>query len=780
MNALRPEHSEHLTRFRITSELIEAAGVRSVSDSEAREKLGINGYRDADLSGILFPYLSPVTGKRIGGRVRLDTPRPDAPKYIMEQGVRHLFFLPRAGELLRETSVPVIFVEAEKSSLAVTALAERAGRKMLAVASGGAWAWKRKIGKKTQPNGSPADETGPSPDLDLITWQDRIVIIAYDSNAATNPNVRKARRALAQELSARGASVLIAEVPAIEGVNGPDDLIAVSGDVAMLAILDAAKPFAGCALIEVEHSITELVDDKQIDPLPTLEAIAAIDDPARRALLIGRVAALKISGVNRKFIEEYVEQRRCEAAAEHEAAVEAARRGRLGAMKLDLAGLIVELEEFFSMRVWHPPHSSVHATIVEALFTVLTYCCEIFSGVPYLCLESAIPGCRKSTVLDLFSYVVFQVLYSAGLSRAVLVRQLDARRVTLLLDESEWLAGRSEAAETIRGVLHAGYRRGATYQVCEGDDHELREFRVFGPKVFSAINGLTGALLDRCIVLHMEKPPANVTLVSASADDVGPVALPLREKLEAFGIQAQERLEALVRERPSGGYWPEFRNREAEIWHPLLTIARACGPDIERRALEAARTLSKTKQSIQADERRVAQAIELVSVLDDMNCETFRPADLVEPLEAAEAWGEALSKKDGARLKASAIGRYLSSFRISSRDRKRTGSTYNRLETLEIVTRHIPPPDPGKSATGATGATGAANSMKILSSEVAPGIGRVPPNREGVSHGSGSVALGANGVPPEKAHKHGLRGTVAPFAHNPGGGVGVEVEKGSI
>jgi hypothetical protein len=352
--------------------------------------------------------------------------------------------------------------------------------------------------------------------------------------------------------------------------------------------------------------------------------------------------------------------------------------------------------------------------------------------------------------------------------------------VTLLVDESEWLAGRSEAAETIRGVLHAGYRRGATYQVCEGDDHELREFRVFGPKVFSAINGLTGALLDRCIVLHMEKPPANVTLVSASADDVGPVALPLREKLEAFGIQAQERLEALVRERPSGGYWPEFRNREAEIWHPLLTIARACGPDIERRALEAARTLSKTKQSIQADERRVAQAIELVSVLDDMNCETFRPADLVEPLEAAEAWGEALSKKDGARLKASAIGRYLSSFRISSRDRKRTGSTYNRLETLEIVTRHIPPPDPGKSATGATGATGAANSMKILSSEVAPGIGRVPPNREGVSHGSGSVALGANGVPPEKAHKHGLRGTVAPFAHNPGGGVGVEVEKGSI
>jgi hypothetical protein len=357
-------------------------------------------------------------------------------------------------------------------------------------------------------------------------------------------------------------------------------------------------------------------------------------------------------------------------------------------------------------------------------------------------------------VLDRFSFVVAQSLYSAGLSRAVLVRQLDERRVTLLLDESEWLAGHSETAETIRGVLHAGYRRGATYQVCEGDDHTIQEFRVFGPKVFSAVNGLTGALLDRCIVLHMEKAPANVTLLPASTDDIGPVAAPLREKLEAFALQVRERLETLVRERPPGGYWLEFRNREAEIWHPLLTIARACGPEIEKRALETARILTKAKQSIQADERRVAQASELADVLRGMACETFRPADLVEPLETAEAWGEVLSKKEGPRLKAAAIGRYLSSFRIPSRDRQRSGSTYNRTETLEIIGRHVPLPHPEKSALCATGVT---DPIRIGVLAVAP----EGPEGDQVSH--------------KDPRKHGLCGTVALVAHAAGSGEEVVV-----
>ena len=237
--ALTAEHAEHLAQFRIPPEMLDTVGVRSVTDIEARELLGINGHRDADLSGILFPYRRPVTGERCGGRIRLDAPLADGGKYISEPGCRHFFFAPSVADFLRDTRVPVIFVEAEKSVLAVTALVNRAGRKFLVIGIGGCWGWKRKIGKKLQPDGNLADETGPSPDFDLILWQGRTTILAFDSNALINPKVQRARRTLTKELSRRQARVLVAEVPAVEGVNGPDDLIALHGDEVMLALLDS-------------------------------------------------------------------------------------------------------------------------------------------------------------------------------------------------------------------------------------------------------------------------------------------------------------------------------------------------------------------------------------------------------------------------------------------------------------------------------------------------------------------------------------------------------------
>jgi hypothetical protein len=240
---LRPEHADHFTRLRIAPETLERAGVRSVTDLECREMLSANGHRGCDLSGILFPYFQPTSGERVGARVRLDCPLPNGGKYLSEAGCRHLFFPPHAGDFLRDSGVPAAIVEAEKSALALRSLADRAGRPMLPIAIGGCWGWRRKCGKRNLPDGSTEPETGPSPDLGLITWQGRSAVLAFDSNAETNPDVQRARAALARELAERGAIVLCAEIPPAENVNGPDDFLAAFGDEAMFSILDSALPF---------------------------------------------------------------------------------------------------------------------------------------------------------------------------------------------------------------------------------------------------------------------------------------------------------------------------------------------------------------------------------------------------------------------------------------------------------------------------------------------------------------------------------------------------------
>lgn len=262
-NALSPHHAEQLARFKIPAELLRDAAVRSVTDFEAREALGLNGqYSGKDLSGILFPYNSPIDGRRVSARIRLDYPLDgDSGKYLSEQASKHFFFPPAHKKDLTDAKVPVVVVEAEKSALAVTALSLRTGIKMIAFAIGGCWGWRRKTGKRLLADGGSKDETGPGPDFEIVTWRDREVYIAFDSNAESNPDVEIARNALARELASRGAKVRLVKIPNQLGVNGPDDLIAVSDDATV----------GRCFLDAREFSLNQLAS------LSTAELLAAQD-----------------------------------------------------------------------------------------------------------------------------------------------------------------------------------------------------------------------------------------------------------------------------------------------------------------------------------------------------------------------------------------------------------------------------------------------------------------------------------------------------------------------
>lgn len=84
------------------------------------------------------------------------------------------------------------------------------------------------------------------PTLKEVKWQNREVVIVYDSDAATNPNVVRAQRRLAGELAALGARPRIAALPAQPdgGKQGLDDLIVNVGPEALAAALAEAPAYA--------------------------------------------------------------------------------------------------------------------------------------------------------------------------------------------------------------------------------------------------------------------------------------------------------------------------------------------------------------------------------------------------------------------------------------------------------------------------------------------------------------------------------------------------------
>jgi len=227
---LTEAHAKHLAQFRISAETLETGGICSVSDSDARELLGINGRASLDLSGIYFPYFHPLEDRRVGSSVRLDNPIEEM-KYIEEQGSRHFFF-PRglSKKWFQDTSTPVVFVEAVKSALALSSLAQRINQRMIPIAIGGCSAWKRKSGKNLKPDGSTEYTTGPGPDFDLIAWNGRTAVVLFDANVLTNISVGWEQQKLTNHLLKLGANVLWLHIPILPGINGPDDLIQIRTD----------------------------------------------------------------------------------------------------------------------------------------------------------------------------------------------------------------------------------------------------------------------------------------------------------------------------------------------------------------------------------------------------------------------------------------------------------------------------------------------------------------------------------------------------------------------
>jgi hypothetical protein len=237
----------------ITPDLLASAQVQRVTDSEARNQLAMNGWpATRSLEGLLYPYIAPNSGYVVTRRLRRDRPEVEngkpKDKYISGYGDRrHLYFPPGCAPLLADTSVTVVAVEAEKSVLAVVSAASAAGRKVLAFGTGGCWGWRGTVGKAEDASGARVDERGPLPDLDLISWVGRQAVIAFDANAATNPKVQQARRAFATELSKRGATVRLLDLPTEPGINGPDDYIGRHGPVTFFTLLDSATS-TGCSL----------------------------------------------------------------------------------------------------------------------------------------------------------------------------------------------------------------------------------------------------------------------------------------------------------------------------------------------------------------------------------------------------------------------------------------------------------------------------------------------------------------------------------------------------
>ena len=226
-----------LERRWITRIYAEAAGLRHVDHFTAKDILG-SSRTSGDLTALAIPYYLPEGKYPVTWRIRRENPdidertgKPKA-KYLAAGGDRNHIYFP-VGTTLAEcgdTQQTVVITEGELKTIAMRRLAIEGTRtpRFLVIGLSGIWNYIATVGTMENENGVRVPVKGFSPELDLIKWIGRNVIIIFDSDAVVKDDVRKARWKLSVELRQRGANVGWVEWDQNLG-KGVDDWLAHSG-----------------------------------------------------------------------------------------------------------------------------------------------------------------------------------------------------------------------------------------------------------------------------------------------------------------------------------------------------------------------------------------------------------------------------------------------------------------------------------------------------------------------------------------------------------------------
>jgi hypothetical protein len=276
--------------------------------------------------------------------------------------------------------------------------------------------------------------------------------------------------------------------------------------------------------------------------------------------------------------------------------------------------------------------------------------------------------------------MVPRVLAASSITPAALFRTIEQARPTLLIDEADaFLAG----SEELRGLLNAGHTRDTAFVIrVEGDDHEPRQFRVFGSKLLLGIGRLAPTIEDRSIILSLERKPPGAGVARLTRQALADLRQ-IGQRLMRWAVDHGEQIDPDV--EPA---CPDCLNdRQMDNWRPLLHLADLAGGDWPRRARAAAVALS-TGRDADNDELPIRLLADLRTVFDADGRDSIPTSDLLDALCKIEAAPWATLTR-GRPITPHKLGRLLGGFGIRPRHRER-GNAYLRSDLLPVWERYCP------------------------------------------------------------------------------------------
>lgn len=277
--------------------------------------------------------------------------------------------------------------------------------------------------------------------------------------------------------------------------------------------------------------------------------------------------------------------------------------------------------------------------VAVALWEFHTYVVHLADSTAYLSITSALPRSGKTRLLEVMELLVHQPMPTANISDAALFRAIAKLKPTLLFDEIDSVFGdKARDREDLRGMINAGYRRGALcYRMGGANNRVLEAFDVFCAKAFAGIGELPQTIRDRSIRIRLERRIQGEEPVERfRRRDAEPDAHTIQQSIVNLAEHHAGRLFDARPKLPD-----KLDDRAQDIWEPLLAIAELAGDDWAKKARKAAVALSGDAER-EDDSNSVQLLRDLHTVFSSNGAERYRTADLIDQLAQIEEspWGD--------------------------------------------------------------------------------------------------------------------------------------------
>jgi hypothetical protein len=290
------------------------------------------------------------------------------------------------------------------------------------------------------------------------------------------------------------------------------------------------------------------------------------------------------------------------------------------------------------------------------LWIMGTYLYTTFSHFGYLFFHSKLPRSGKTRVLEMISHLAFEATAPLNAPTTATIRELACEGRTLQLDTLErWRGKSAEAFCAAMELLDAGFRNGGTVSkmVPLGDGNWRRgSYPVYAPYSMAAIDkdSLSDTALDRSFAIEMRRKAIKVQKNKYNFHRVERLCQPTREDLYLWALLNAGRVAEIYESAEHETFVSriQLHDRAADIWKPLLAIARLLDldlPDLSRLAHEMS-----GDPDAQEDRRRLSILDHLLTMLDDgevigTTTELRAVQGFVDVYDTLTAWGFVQEKR---------------------------------------------------------------------------------------------------------------------------------------